>query len=555
MQARGSNGNWAQFSGDPTQDNVLAWWFCLQEDYLSESCGTYYTTVSKADLTGSKAEQQVDLLLRSKDGSPSQNKHDWRDILVVDELKKSKEIRTKATLLQIGRCVRKVFAAQPTQRFIHTFTVCSTKMKTWMFDHSGPYSSGVININEDLKQFFQVLIGYTMMSNEELGLDTFIARDEDGSKITVKGPGIPEEIELRLDEMLSFQHAIMCHRTTCFLADVGEVEGVAKFSWVLDKQQLEIELLKLAGQRNVQGVTRIIGHSIITSITDMKHRSLNKEMQKLKQSHSTNQLSSDTQPGNELAFSAQPAHKPSLFDRNGEESNNNCVLHCLVISPAGRPIYKYKSPLELLKVLHNAIKAHQSLYLDGNILHQDISENNIIITNPDKADGHMGMLINLDLAKEVGSQQSGARHQTGTMEFMAIEVLLNTDHIYQHDLKSFFYILIWQCAHHSWEKLNELQRQGQDQPKDSLLREWYTRTYKKIATYKQGNMEAGGFEYILQEFPPDFKCIKPLCRTIQGMLFPYGKEGLIVGTPQDPDRLYNPIIKAYDDAIAQIEIE
>ncbi|OJD17655.1 hypothetical protein AJ78_02246 [Emergomyces pasteurianus Ep9510] len=64
-------------------------------------------------------------------------------------------------------------------------------------------------------------------------------------------------------------------------------------------------------------------------------------------------------------------------------------------------------------------KAHRSLYLDENILHRDISENNIIITDPDKADGHSGMLIDLDLAKEVGSERSGARHQTGTMDFMA----------------------------------------------------------------------------------------------------------------------------------------
>ncbi|KAK2804112.1 hypothetical protein FQN50_006740 [Emmonsiellopsis sp. PD_5] len=139
------------------------------------------------------------------------------------------------------------------------------------------------------------------------------------------------------------------------------------------------------------------------------------------------------------------------------------------------------------------------------------------------------------------------------MEFMAIEVLLNIDHTYQHDLKSFFYVLIWQCAHQGWGKRNVLQRQRHDQPKDSMLKKWYSGTFRDIATYKRGNMEAGGFKYILQEFPPDFECVKPLCRTIRGVLFPHGMEGLIVGTPQDPKKLYDPIIKAYDDAIALIE--
>ncbi|EEH33097.1 hypothetical protein PAAG_04150 [Paracoccidioides lutzii Pb01] len=595
-----SDGNWAQFPDPPTQDDVLAWWFRLQEDLLSESRGTYYSTASKADLTGSKAERQVDLLLRARGGSPSQNKHDWRDILVVGELKKSKEeIRTKGTLLQMSRYVREVFAAQPTRRFVHAFAVCGTKMEAWVFDRSGLYSSGIIDVYADSRRFFQVLVGYTMMSDEELGLDTFIARDEGGNKsITVKGPGTSEEKVLRLGEMLSFQRAIVCRGTTCFLANDGQVEGVAKFSWVSDKRRPEAELLELAGQKNVQGVARIIGHSVITSIADVrcgltfddkrhdfksappsaassfhqsqpltelrslgrksssrKRRSPDKGIQASKRSRSINQPSRDTQQENELAFSVQSAHKPSLFDRNGEEPYDNRVLRCLVISPAGRPIYKYESPLELLTALRDAIKAHRSLYLNGSILHRDISENNIIITDPEKADGHSGMLIDLDLAKEVGSGRSGARHQTGTMEFMAIEVLLNIDHTYRHDLESFFYVLIWQCARHGWEKLNALQRQGLDRPKDSILREWYTGTYKKIAIYKRGNMEAGGFEYLLQEFPPDSECVKNLCRTIRGVLFPYGKEGLIVGTPQVPQRLYDPIIKAYDDTIALIETE
>ncbi|EEH18061.2 hypothetical protein PABG_00624 [Paracoccidioides brasiliensis Pb03] len=564
-----SDGNWAQFPDPPMQSDVLTWWFQLQEHLLSESRSIYSTTVSKANLTGSKAEWQLDLLLKARSTSLSQDKHDWRDILLNP----------------------------PGNLSMHLPSV-GTKMEMWVFDRSGLYSSGIIDVNTDRRQFLQVFVGYTMMSDEELGLDTFIARNEDGSRsITIKESESSEELTLRLCEMLTFQHAIVCRGTTCFLTDDGEVEGVAKLSWVSDKWCPEVELLKLAAQKNVQGIARIIGHSIITSIADMRcgltfdnkhhdfksatssrvsslHQSqpsaepchLNihqtssrkrkypgKGMQVSKQPHFASQSLRTSQQNNELTFSIQSVHTPSLFDRNGKELYDNRVLRCLVISPAGRPIYKYKSPLELLMALRDAIKAHQSLYLDGNILHRDISENNIIITNPEKTDGYSGMLIDLDLAKEVGSEQSGAHYRTGTMEFMAIEVLLNVNHTYRHDLESFFYVLIWQCARNSWRKLNKLQRQRQRQPQDSLLREWYTGTYVKIATYKQGNMEAGGFELVLQEFPLEFECVKHLCRIIRGVLFPYGKEGMIVGTPQDSKILYDPIIKAYDDAIAVIE--
>jgi serine/threonine-protein kinase RIO1 len=86
-----------------------------------------------------------------------------------------------------------------------------------------------------------------------------------------------------------------------------------------------------------------------------------------------------------------------------------------VISPAGRAIYEYEKKSELLGALRDAIKAHRSLYVEGNILHRDISENNIIITDSEKT-GVMGRLIDLDLAKELSSRRSGARCRTGTMD-------------------------------------------------------------------------------------------------------------------------------------------
>lgn len=100
----------------------------------------------------------------------------------------------------------------------------------------------------------------------------------------------------------------------------------------------------------------------------------------------------------------------------------------------------------------DAIKAHRSLYTKGKILHRDISENNIIISDPKEADSFIGMLIDEDLAKEIGSEESGAPHQTGTMEFMAIQVLQRVAHPYRHDFESFFYVLLWICARCTWER-------------------------------------------------------------------------------------------------------
>ncbi|OJD19014.1 hypothetical protein ACJ73_08673 [Blastomyces percursus] len=224
----------------------------------------------------------------------------------------------------------------------------------------------------------------------------------------------------------------------------------------------------------------------------------------------------------------------------------NRVLRCLEIYPAGRAIKEFHSPKELLLALRDAIRAHCSLYTKGKILHRDISENNIIITDPKLADGYSGMLIDLDLAKELGSGGTGARHQTDTMEFMAIEVLRNIDHTYRHDLESFFYVLIWQCARNSWKRSSF----RKDKPEHSLLKEWYTGSFEKIANAKVGRMGAKGLECICcRSFHLSSRMVKSLCRELRRILFPIHQDDILTGTPVRPEVLYDPIIQAFDKAI------
>jgi hypothetical protein len=64
-------------------------------------------------------------------------------------------------------------------------------------------------------------------------------------------------------------------------------------------------------------------------------------------------------------------------------------------------------------------------------------------------------------------------------------------------------------------------------------------------------MDKNGLEVILREFPGSFDCVKPLCRTLRDVLFPY-QDGLFTGTPQDSTILYDPITQAFETAIAGI---
>ncbi len=69
-------------------------------------------------------------------------------------------------------------------------------------------------------------------------------------------------------------------------------------------------------------------------------------------------------------------------------------------------------------------------------------------------------------------------------------------------------------------------------------------------------MHADGFKSILDEFAPAFDCTKPLCRKLRSILFCLTQDGnLDLGTPADPNALYEPTIKAFGDAIAGLETD
>jgi hypothetical protein len=598
VQDRHVDGRWTDFSDSPVQNAVLEWLFRFQEEFLTDSRGVYYTSESSKDLTGAEARRQLDVFVKSNDKNILKTKHDWKDVEVIGELRESDK-DWKAKLLQLGRYMRDVFATQPTRRFVHGFTLLGSTMELWVFDRSGPYSSGVFDIHKEPEQFIRAIAGYTMMSDEELGLDTFTSLNEKYRSITIIEDTTGKERRLQLEvDPIAYQRAIVCRGTSCFRARTlssKNLQYVAKFSWVSDKRRPEADLLRLGRERGVEGVARLFGHRHIINIADMreglkfekphvfrntklslassfsqsqslfsqshgqlfslgtageppkKRKSIEAEGSSFKRSRSNSQSSDKVKRDKEIN-----SQTTSLFTHD-DGSFDNRIFGCLVISPAGRAIRDFRSISELLKALRDAIKAHRSLYIKGKILHRDISENNIIITDPKEADGFTGMLIDEDLAKEIGSGRSGARHQTGTMEFMAIQVLQRVAHTYRHDLESFFYVLLWICARRAWER--EFLCSKVDRPKRNILSKWYTGSFDDIADAKQGYMHVDKFEEIVKEFPQAFDRVKPLCKKIRRILFPY-KNGLIIGTPSDPpEELYRPIIEAFDDAIVDIAAE
>lgn len=576
---------WIRFPSIPDEPLVWAWLCSLEKRALTEAPYKLYTTQAANQFKERKG--QMDLFFQAPETTPNST-FEYKHILVVGEQKKSYDkSRFKADLLQLTRYVRSIFYDQPTRRFVHAFTLCASMMELWVFDRSGAYSSGPFDIHDKPDIFARALVGYATMDDAMMGLDIYIERQNGRNGETKMHRNVilddmsGKRTRIGLMRAIVRQNAIVCRGTTCFETRDNHV---AKFSWSSDKRQPEVEHLKLAAKKGVRGVAKVVAHRQITTIAELRdgldfperHRFRNEDVhfedlpstaanktsgykRKSSSEHTSNVSGSKRQrsssqrlrlqkPEDELSISKI---KPSPYS-SGNDRWENRIFSCLVISPAGRVISEYKTTKELLEAMRDAILAHKSLYMTGNVLHRDISSNNIIITNADIADGFKGMLIDLDLAKVRDSNPSGARHQTGTMQFMAVEVLRTADHTYRHDLESFFYVLLWMCARQSW--YNGIS--GRERPpRESLLRKWEIGTFKDIADAKEGHMTVNGLERIMNEFPEGLDFLKPLCLSIRKILFPLDKdERMSFGTPAgDPDQLYAPILAAYDKVISGLQ--
>ncbi|KAI9780023.1 MAG: hypothetical protein M1816_003194 [Peltula sp. TS41687] len=603
------DGSWTEYPSPPSQKAFLEWFWTFRDRSIQGARGTYDTSYS-TPLAGSDWKRQPDLFLIHSRTIKCDGKYNWADIRVIGELKQSENPKEfKKELIWFCGHAREVFKYQPTRRFLHGSFIRGSILEPWVLDRSGLYSGEKIDVRKDPNHFIRIMAGYALMSDDELGLNTYIKEDTVGKYILFRGDDERKEGKLYLeDRPIAFQRAIVCRGTTCYRAKRPNSESwefVVKFSWRSDKRPAEGDLLRLAKERNVWGVAQPLGHQDLESIADLRqglgfgeprsfrsatgnsfsesytrtgsalsglgisqqHLSSSSSGRKRKRygdtaftrtkqscSESSRRWLDLTQIVKEQHNPPEETNKYSIEQPNSTDvvsltcpingSFDNRIFSCLVISPPGRPLHEFQSVKEFLQACRDIVRALRSLYQDGNILHRDISKNNLIITDANSEGEPKGMLIDLDLAKELNSGPSGARHRTGTMEFMAIEVLEGTAHTYRHDLESFFYVFLWIVIEYG-------QEDGPGLPETSRLRRWYKGTYDEIAQIKRGLMDKQAFKKILAEFPPKFIALTALTEELRRILFPIREESLFTGTYRDTDKLYQPMIEAFNRTIVK----
>ncbi|KAI1171974.1 kinase-like domain-containing protein [Nemania sp. FL0916] len=372
---------------------------------------------------------------------------------------------------------RQVFKTQSARLFLHAFLVRGMTLELWVFDRSGAYSSGKLSLAQNPHLLAYALAGYSMMSDEECGINTFVRHPDAGSSSYVT---FGEFSKLYLGpKAIATPDYLVGLGTTCYPASMSSTEepcSVVKFSWRVDETPTELRLLKQARDRNVWGIIQLQGHQDLSSIADLRQG---------------------------LSF-------PRPFV--------NRILSCIATTPLGCPLQKFTSIRELLEVLCDLTKALWSLYIDGRMIHRDIAIKNLVITSQQNADSPRGVLIDFDQALDIDNVRD-VEPMVGSDGFMAIGILFRESHTYRHDLESLFYVFLWLAIGNDRRNDDALDIL-EGLPKSSSLREWCSMDFYSVGQRKAADMSPEGFLGILDQFSTEFAPLRGLATKLHGLIFP-----------------------------------
>ncbi|KAI1109323.1 kinase-like domain-containing protein [Nemania sp. NC0429] len=401
-----------------------------------------------------------------------------------------------------------VFKAQPARCFSHGFLLCGTTLELWVFDRSGAYSSEKLNLAGRPGLLVQTLASYAMMSDEEVGFNTFVKRLGSGSDSYVT---FDQHNKLHLrTKLIAAPGYLVGLGTTCYAASAsatGQPDVVVKFSWREETTHTELRQLKRARECNVWGVIRLVGDRELANIADLRRG---------------------------LQF-------PQPFI--------NRTLSCVATTPLGRPIQKWTSLPELLEVLRDLVRALKSLYIDAGIIHRDICIKNLIIALQPSADSPKGVLIDFDQALEL-KHAHATEPLVGSDGFMAIGILSGQKHTYRHDLESLFYVFLWLAIgnDHEHDDANDILN---GIPKTSRLWAWCSLNFRAVGREKATDMSPRGFSRMLGEFSADFAPLRGLAEELHALMFPLRDGKIFTGTETEQaaaKQLYDEMAGAFDRA-------
>ncbi|KAJ1998900.1 hypothetical protein GGI04_004801 [Coemansia thaxteri] len=190
------------------------------------------------------------------------------------------------------------------------------------------------------------------------------------------------------------------------------------------------------------------------------------------------------------------------------------------MSPVGERLRTVKTVAEFITVVCDAMRCHQEILTRCNILHRDISDNNVLVV---KRDGKArGLLIDFDCAEDLSKEKTDRRAEmTGTFPFMSINNLSGSDvqRTSLDDWESVLYLICWYATigiEHGTRRRKELE--------ELPIMKWRTGKDRDVAEAKQASLQTEDLfqEHIVRNFNENDKdghLLKNLVLNLRAILF------------------------------------
>ncbi|RXW12794.1 hypothetical protein EST38_g13062 [Candolleomyces aberdarensis] len=311
---------------------------------------------------------------------------------------------------------KQTFIRQPNRFFVRSLAVTEQRMRLFHFDRSGAQYTPFFNIHSDPHTFIRLILGLSSTEERNLGFDDTIqwTTGSDGKRtggtLTTIGPdNTSTTYYLTVDEDPFVRANLRGRGTTCWAVKNSRGERfIIKDYWLAGNRVAEFNLLTEA--KDLPGVCQMVSYE--------DNRAQTKDFR-----------------GNISGFTSGAFH-------------NRTAIR-IVMKAYGPSVENFTSVMEVLAALRDAIAGHRAL-LGKNIIHCDVSLNNILLGESDAPEGEQGVLIDLDIACRCDAPflELRANFTTGTRMFQSLMVLQTCElpeddisaHDYLDDLESFFWV-------------------------------------------------------------------------------------------------------------------
>ncbi|KAJ2696842.1 hypothetical protein H4218_004340 [Coemansia sp. IMI 209128] len=121
-----------------------------------------------------------------------------------------------------------------------------------------------------------------------------------------------------------------------------------------------------------------------------------------------------------------------------------CTHRCFVLESIGKPLHTVETVKKFVTVIGDVMECHHAIVERCQILHQDISDSNILVVQSNSA--VRGLLIDFDFAIYVSEdKEAGCGKMAGTLPFMSFNNIIssNVKRTSLDDCESMLFLLCW----------------------------------------------------------------------------------------------------------------